>query len=108
MPNTWITDVRHYLDAKGNLPPELHPKAANLARYQGKIIMGVTSFSGYIEYVDTGIPCRRRPGHKSCPGNILAFIDKEEGRKIRWSCPICRDNGWISGWQETMWDKSYG
>jgi hypothetical protein len=27
------------------------------------------------------------------------------GFRIHWHCPVCNDNGFISGWQATLWDR---
>jgi hypothetical protein len=24
--------------------------------------------------------------------------------RIYWHCPVCNDNGFISGWQDTLWN----
>jgi len=101
MGNTWITDLRHFLNEEGSLEDMPIP-AFKLATYFGKIVKAVTTRKR--DTLNTGVRCRRRPGRKACPGEISAFID--ERGAISWSCPTCKDNGVISGWRGTMWDWS--
>jgi hypothetical protein len=101
MGNAWITDLRHFLNEEGSLE-EMPKPAFKLASHLGRIVKAVTTRKRH--GLTTGVRCRRRPGYKACPGDIIAFID--EHGSISWSCPICKDNGVISGWRGTMWDWS--
>jgi len=103
MGDTWITNLRHLLDQDGALPVDLPDPAARLARYFGSIVEAVTGPARTGAPL-TGIRCRRRPRHKPCPGQIIAFIDAENDSAIDWHCPVCGDNGLLSGWQNTTWD----
>jgi hypothetical protein len=105
MGNTWVTDLRHFLNEEGIVPPDLPLPAERLAYYFGSIVKAVTSHKNLC-LSPSGIRCRRRPKHRRCPGEILAFIDGEHNAAIRWQCPVCNDNGFISGWQESPWDLS--
>lgn len=104
MGDTWITDIRHFLDENNELI--LEPGIARrLAEYQGAIIEAVTARPpDKVDFV-TGIRCRRRPRRKRCEGNIIAGYEESDPSTIGWFCPFCDDNGYISGWQETQWDK---
>ena len=101
MGNTWITDLRHFLDDDGSLADMPRP-ACRLTKYLGQIVKAVTTRKR--NTLATGVRCRRRPGRRPCSGEIIAFI--EEQRAISWSCPACKDNGVISGWEGTIWDWS--
>ena len=105
MGNTWVIDVRHYLDDDGQLAVKSGP-ARKLAEYVGEIILCVTAGpaneDGFIP-----LPCRRRPGRKPCTGIIVADYDKTDPQTIIWQCPACGDQGLISGWQETQWDRRF-
>lgn len=103
MSNTWITDIRHFLDEKGNLSAELTPSARNLATHQGTIISLITAAKEPWKEQTINIQCRRRPKRKQCPGVIHAIFDFEES-KIFWRCPVCGDNGIITGWFDTIFD----
>ena len=105
MAHTYVTNMQHYLNDEGLLIQNIPKPAYNIATYLGKIIEAVTSRRSANENYSTKVECRRRPGHKKCIGEIVAFIDKEDGQRIRWFCPFCEDNGYISGWQGTRWDR---
>ncbi len=105
MADTWITDIRHYLDEDGELAP-MPAQARNLARYFGSIIEAMTRpplEPGRM----TGVSCRRRPEKKPCTGEIIAAFE-EESRYIIWECPACGDRGRIEGFEGTPWDRSEG
>ncbi len=100
MADTWVTDITHYLDEDGRLPDSLPVQARRLAEYLGSIVVAVTS----VPLDDPlGIRCRRRPGRKPCRGDVAAYI-VDDSSAIRWICPACEDNGFISGWSDTIWD----
>jgi hypothetical protein len=96
-----ITDLRHFLDEDGSRA-EIPQPARILAEYFGRIVKGVTTRQG--DPLATGVKCRRRLKRNICPGEVIAFINEQED--ISWSCPVCRDNGAISGWKGTVWDWS--
>jgi hypothetical protein len=96
-----IADLRHYLNEDGSMAEMPNPARA-LAEYLGRIVKGVTSRQRDI--LAAGVKCRKRSKRKKCPGEIIAFIDEQEA--ISWSCPVCEDNGVISGWKGTIWDWS--
>jgi hypothetical protein len=50
------------------------------------------------------VRCRRRPGHRRCTGVVMSYPNNDENDTIYWYCPACGDNGFISGWQNTLWD----
>ena len=105
MGDTWITNIQHFLDDDGYFPDDLPGPARKLANYLCSIVEAVTSRSDKKSY-KTGIRCRRRPMHKRCNGELLALIDSKNNFGIKWACPECNDNGLISGWHGTLWDKS--
>jgi hypothetical protein len=77
-------------------------RARILAEYFGRIVKGVTARQR--DELATGVKCRKRFRHRPCSGEVIAFIDEQQS--ICWSCPVCKDNGVISGWKETIWDWS--
>jgi hypothetical protein len=99
MGNTWITDLRHFLGDDGDVAAFA---GRRLALHLCQIVAAVTEKPAHSPR-DTSLACRRRPGHQPCPGRIQAGFDGSTNR-IRWLCPSCGDNGWISGWQATRWD----
>jgi hypothetical protein len=103
MGDTWITNINHFLSPDGDIADMPGP-AINLAKHITSIIAAITSHYPAIHY-NTGIWCRRRPGRKPCQGEIYATLSRLDN-EIKWYCPICGDNGIISGWQGTLWDRS--
>lgn len=104
MPNTWITDMRDFLDGAMGLP-ELPGPARRIADYFGAIVIAMSDLLPET-MVRTHVRCRRRPGRRPCAGRLEAVIDAES--RIRWQCPACGDNGVLSGWQRTPWDMRRG
>ncbi len=105
MADTWITDIRHYLNEHGELPEELPSPALKLALFQGSIIAWMTGTDGLSGQTSrTNLHCRRNPNRQPCAGEILAYLDAPS-EAIVWECPLCGDNGRISGWEGTPWDR---
>lgn len=104
MADTWITNLRHYLDEDGRLPDELPGPARNLANHLGSIVTGITA-AAWPAPQQLAVGCRRRPRNRRCSGSIVAAIEPGSD-DIIWECPACGDNGVVSGWQGTVWDKS--
>lgn len=103
MPDTWITDMRHFLDESGVLAARMPGPVMNLATFQGSIAAWVTSAAGRAS-PRTNVPCRRRPSGIRCVGEIDAgLVDGDQA--VEWRCPVCGDNGVIRGWQDTQWDR---
>lgn len=103
MGDTWVTDMTHYLSEDGRVA-EMSRQAARLATYLGAIVSAISGRSpGMVDVLE--IACRRRPGRRPCTGRIEAILDLSEDR-IRWGCPVCRDNGYISKWRGTPWDRA--
>lgn len=101
MPDTWITDIRDFLDAGGRLPE--NPRARGIVEHLGAIVSALTSST---EGQPRGafVRCRRRPGRRPCPGRIDANFETGTGY-ILWQCPVCGDRGLIEHWQRTPWDQ---
>ncbi len=102
--NTWITDMRHYLDEAGALAAMPAP-ALNLALFLGSI--GGWMTRGPVTGPErTNVRCRRSPGRERCAGEVVAAFELEEaGVAIVWACEWCGDNGVIRGWRGTGWDR---
>jgi len=105
MGDVWITDMKHYFEEDPRVV-KLPAPAARLRDYLGSVIEAVTAREdAETDYV-THVRCRRRPGHRRCEGDIVAFFDKAEPSAIKWFCPSCGDGGYIRGWEGTSWDKT--
>lgn len=99
---TWVTDLSHFVNERGNLPTNIAGPARRLAEYLAAIVAAATSADSQGQG-KTRIKCRRRPGHRACPGVIEYRLWADE--RITWECPSCGDNGIISNWQSTAWDR---
>lgn len=102
MGDTWVTDMRHYVDEEGVLA-ELPSSVLPLALFHGSVMAWVTSHEPG-RGPTTNVYCRRSPGRRRCRGEIRAVLDDSSGR-IVWECPVCGDHGYIHGWEGTEWDR---
>ena len=103
MADTWVTDITHFLDEKGEMITE-PIQARRLAEYFAAII--VMSSHPELEYPpEYRVSCRRRPNRKPCLEEIVGFVDPETD-DIVWMCPACGDRGIIRNWRGTIWDMS--
>ncbi len=100
--NTWVTDMRHYLDPSGGVVDMPGP-ALNLALFLGSIVAWVTSGRSSTG-PRTNVACRRSPARRRCHGEIHASFEAD-GETIAWHCPVCGDNGVTRGWEGTLWDR---
>ena len=95
-----IVDIRHLLDANGELPTanlQLRQQALRVARlieYGGPLQVG--------EFRETLVECSARPKRRPCLG--LMWIQKTDDQRLDAYCLVCRrDHVVISGWEETQW-----
>jgi hypothetical protein len=104
MPNSYVIDIRHYLDEKGGLAKMPDP-AKRLAVYFGSIVAWV-SRCPEPEAALTNVVCRRSRARPPCYGEVYARLTA--GDAILFRCSACGEEGTISGWRETRWDWSAG
>jgi hypothetical protein len=93
-------DLSMFDHADGGLP---RGAEGRIARFAGRIV----SFANLLppgEVHGSGIPCRRRPRRRPCPGRLEVVRGDVQADDIQWVCPICRDSGNITGWKNTRWD----
>ena len=101
--NTYITDLRHFLDEETGDLAEMPSPALRLAMFMVSIVAWVTGQ----EHADdelTNVWCWRRPGRTRCRGEIVARLPPGS-TEIVWQCPQCGLNGVISGWEDSLWDR---
>jgi hypothetical protein len=98
--------IRHYLDEEtGDLPSAIPERVLSLAIFLGAIVAWVTDhLPDGDEY--TNVPSRRSPHRRRCRGEIIAQLDRTSGYTV-WHFPLCGDNGWIHGWEDTPWDRQH-
>jgi hypothetical protein len=104
MSRAFITNMNHFLDEKGAIPPTIPKKSRKFAENLGHIVACVTSQPG--SEPRTVVHCWNKINRKPCPGKISAEIDLER-LDIIWYCLKCGDHGSISGWEHTFWDGKY-
>ena len=101
---TWVTDLTHFIDpSTGDLPTNVPGPTRRLMEHQTRIVAAATIPPTERDHPVATVKCRRRPGHRSCSGVIEHHVWADE--RITWKCPRCGDNGVISNWQSTRWDR---
>ena len=99
----WVIDIRHWLDDKtqtGQAVPQLKFKVKRIT----EIIAHATSFKAGLS-VDSPTICWRRPKRKPFKGQLdiqLSIITDQ----IHWICPVCEDEGVVTGQKGLIWDLS--
>ena len=101
MGNTWIVDIRHYLNPVGAFA-DMPSRARLLAEYFASIVVDATTNLDD----EPRVRCRRRPGRRRCTGIVMSYPAADDLDRIYWYCPVCNDSGFISGWQNTLWGGS--
>ena len=98
-----IANLRHYLGDDLSLV-KIPAPAATLREFLGCVVEAVTSRDpGQRKYM-TALKCRY--GSTGCDGNIVAYFDPDDSSTIKWACMTCDDEGYLTGWEGTIWDKS--
>ncbi len=99
---TMITNIQHFLDKNGEVP-DMSLEAQELVSFLSAIIEAVsTKYDASAAFADT--KCRTIVNGKSCAGEIEVWVYAEDNR-IGWECLECGDEGVISDWEGTPWDK---
>ena len=97
-----ITNIEHFLDEKGQVP-DMPLEAQELLRFPAAIIE--TASLGYDRpIILSDIPCRKTVGGTPCPGEIEVWV-YAENNQIGWECLECGEEGIITHWEGTPWDK---
>ena len=71
----------------------------------------LTEIITFVTATKAGVPsdsppkCWRRPKRKPCNGELEIVLTPETGQ-IHWICPICQDEGVVTGWEDLIWDIS--
>jgi len=102
-PRTFVVDMTHWLTKDGAIAA-MPTAARRLAEYMGMIVADATACPTE-QNSEQRVECRCRPGRKPCPGKIESDFEPETDRIIWW-CPECGENGFISNWKGTLWDRT--
>jgi hypothetical protein len=73
-----------------------------MAEHLTLIVRAATAGDAGASWV-TALPCRRRPGRRTCPGHI-EVVRIDVPASIQWRCTSCGDEGVISGWEQSPFD----
>ena len=87
-----VADLHHFLD----LPDDMPGPGRRLAEHLSSIVRAATAGDGGTAWM-SALPCRRRPGNRSCPGRMVV-LRPEPASVIHWECSTCHDEGVISNW----------
>jgi hypothetical protein len=101
--STLVAHLPHFLEDSGKVT-SVNRSVRNLGRYLVLITEAATVHAAG-PVVASAVACRRRPARMACTGRILVQR-AEVPPEIRWTCPVCGDNGLITGWEGTPFDYS--
>ena len=93
-----VADLHHFLD----LPDDIPGPARGLAEHLCSIVRAATAGDAGTAWM-SALPCRRRPGNRSCPGRMIV-LRPEPASAIHWECSTCHDEGVISNWCDSPYD----
>ena len=94
-----VTDLNYFLDLSEDTPSQ----ARRLAGHLGSIVRAATAGDAGKAW-ETALPCRRRPASRRCPGRMIV-LRTEAPALIRWQCSACDDEGVISNWEDSPFDR---
>jgi hypothetical protein len=100
----YVTDICHFdgIELDASAPRE----GQRFAEYLRRIVRA-GSASPEAGSRRTALPCRRRPGHRPCPGRLM--VERQDvPPRIWWSCPACGEEGVIDNWRGSPYDLSIG
>ena len=96
------TNIQHFMDENGEVP-DLPLEAKELLNFLAAIIEAAT-----IEYERpvtlSEKTCRKIIKGVSCSGEIEVWVNADDNQ-IGWECLECGDEGIITHWEGTPWDK---
>lgn len=95
------TNLRYFLTEDGAIAPT-RGLARRLAEHLTQLVAAASADPGAGPV--TTVRCRNKPNRRQCAGEITAAIDAGSGN-VAWLCPICGDDGVISNWRGTAWDR---
>lgn len=97
-----ITNLRHFLDEDDEIP-ELPPEAQELFSFLTGIVEAATlAFRAPVTFAN--VQCRTVTDDTPCDGDIEVWMDHDDNY-IGWECLECGEEGSISDWEGTPWDR---
>ncbi len=99
---TMITDIQYFIDKNAKVQ-DLPLETKELLIFLAAIIEAATT--EYERPVTlSSVNCQKIIMEETCYGEIEVWV-YADNNKIGWSCLECGDEGIISNWEETPWDK---
>lgn len=97
-----VTDIQHFLDENGEVP-DLPTEARNLLRFlSGVVVAASTEYGKPVTLA--AVKCIGTERGDLCGGEIEVWVYADDNR-IGWECLDCGNEGVISNWEGTRWDK---
>ena len=97
-----ITNIQHFLDENEEVP-NIPPEARELLFFLTAIIEAASEkYDAPVTFADA--KCQSVVGGQPCQGEIEVWVYAEDNR-IGWECLECGEEGVISNWEGTQWDK---
>ncbi len=93
-----VADLQHFMDLRDGTPGP----ARRLAGQLSGIVRAATAGDAGVAW-GSALPCRRRPGNRSCPGRMIV-LRPEPPAAIHFRCSTCDDEGVISSWVDSPHD----
>ena len=97
----FISNITHFLNKSGGITKDMPSEAKEMASLLTLIIEASTDFESESGF-STEINCI----NKGCKGIIRSTILFEENNEIFWQCPVCGEEGIITEWEGSRWDRS--
>jgi hypothetical protein len=98
-------DILDYLDVDGE-PTELACKDPVLFSFLKTVVETASEYNA-LPMLSADIECSCTVQGDLCLGEIEVWIYADDNR-IGWECMSCGDEGVISNWEDTPWDKRIG
>lgn len=95
-------DMQDYLDEDG-VPTDIALEAAIPLAFLTTIIETASEYIA-LPVLFADVDCRCSVQGKPCPGEIEVWVYADANR-IGWECLECGDEGVISHWEGTPWDR---
>jgi hypothetical protein len=97
-----VTNIQHFLDDNGEVP-DLPPEAQELLSFLAAVVQAATITYGQPMTLleDLGHPVI---GGTSCTGNLEVWV-YAESNEIGWECLECGEEGIVTDWEGTAWDR---
>lgn len=97
-----ITNIQHFMDENGEVA-DLPLEAQGLLNFLAAII--VAASQAYDEPITfSEVTCPKVINGSPCSGDVEVWV-YAENNEIGWECLECGNEGIISHWERTPWDK---